>query len=469
VSTTRTYELGGGKYTATQNADGTWNVLDVPICGEIPEAHIDSHPWNGKPIDRAWMQKTVENHQGKFKDEGFLPPLHIKHHEDGKDRQLAGKFLPTRVGKLQYEGKETDVILADLTLIPDDVFQRIEKGELSYISIEASSWEDGKFTSCAIMDSDAPYFAFPNVTVGEKVTATGVAVEELVGSVGMSRAYSGTKEGVLVLCKAFTGVKLADDGTEKKDDAGDKTEKPGDGEADDAPKDPNEVVTPANDEMSLLKQILTTLNVLAKNFTGVGSTAAATQEPAENHAPVEQEKDAMSDPKEKKPAASAESTVQLAALEGKLAGLTQKIEDREKKDALVALASKYEAMLAGWHVTDSTRKTIALMAEKGEDAVKAFVESFKSSVPKDPPATLSEYEGGVSMSAPSSDPDAQKVLQQYASRGPEVQEQVQKFVAMHRAAKRHGLTQLSVESFVAAQFKGAEAQALHMAAAGSRN
>ena len=55
VSTTRTYELGGGKYTAVQNDDGsgTWNILDVPICGEIREKDVKGNP---QPIDKAWLE-----------------------------------------------------------------------------------------------------------------------------------------------------------------------------------------------------------------------------------------------------------------------------------------------------------------------------------------------------------------------------------------------------------------------------
>lgn len=470
--------MGGGKYTATQNADGTWNLLDVPICGEIPEAHIDSHPWNGKPIDRAWMLKTVENHQRKFKEEGYLPPLHINHHGPGVDPEPAGKFLPTRVGKLKYDGKDTDVILADLTLIPDEVFKRIEKGELPYISIETGSWDDGKFTSCAIMDSYAPHFSFPNVTVGEKVSTTGIAVEELVGSVGMSRAYAGIKGGVVVLCKAFTGIKLADD---DKGEADKDKSKPAFGKSDKSEDDdesaeeekPTEVdqnpAVEGGDVMAILKQLLVTTNLIAKNLSGVGGVAAQDQtKDDENEAPVEQEKP-MTEKKDEqvRPAAKADVEVKLGALEGTVAALKDTIETRNKKDALVALSAKYEAELKGWHLSDGTKKTIALMAEKGEDVLKAFVENFKATAPKDPPTSLAAFEQTVGM-ASTNDPAIEKVMQQYASRGPEVQEQVKGFVRLYAETKRAGLTTLSAERFVAAQFMGLASDSIRLNGAVAR-
>lgn len=452
--------MGGGKYTATQNSDGTWNILDVPICGEIPEAHLKTHPWNGKPIDLEWMIKTVENHQRRFKENEFCPPLHVDHHGDAIKNEKIGKFLPTRVGKMRYEGKETNVILADFIAIPDDVLLLFEKEKLPYISIEAASWDDAEFTSCAVMSDKSPYFRFPNLTIGSKVYAPAAAAEMLPAPVGMSQAYVGTQGGLLVLCKAFTGIKLADDGSEEKDEEK-PAEKPADEKTEEAEEKPAAAAaTPAGDPqaqiLAFLQRMDTTLTLIAKNFTGVGGADSAPTD--ENKAPVEQEKP-MTEEKKDKPAAASDVAVKLAALEkanaeltGKVAGLLDKDAERAKRDSVTSLASKYEVELAGYHLTETTRKTIALMAEKGEDALKAFVETYKTTVPKDPPTTLADYEGQIAAGAV--DTDAQKVLARFQARGPEALEKAKGFIGLWHRTKEAGRTRLGCEAFVDAQFMG---------------
>lgn len=452
--------MGGGKYTATQNADGTWNILDVPICGEVPAGE----KFAKSDVDKAWLQKAVDKHLIRFK-EGFEAPLHIHHHGTEKETIPAGTFIPRRVGKIQHSGETSNAIFADLTHIPANVFSEIEAGKFPYISVELGSWDDGEFTSCSLLDDERPYFAFPKVTVGTKVYSFTAEAERIAKPAGVAVAFraTGTDGRGLILCKFGGGIKLADD--EDKDEAAKDKDRPAFGkdksedsdESDDEEK-PTEVdqnpAVEGGDVMAILKQLLVTTNLIAKNLSGVGGVAAQDDDKDdENEAPVEQEKP-MSDEKDKeRPAASKDSEIKLQA---RVDALEADRDERKQQDAIKARADAAVVALKGWHINDKMRSRIQAFAAEGQKQLDLYVESIKADVPKDPPTTLSAFEQTVGATA--GDPEIEKVMQQYASRGPEVQEQVRGFIALYAEAKQNRLTTLSCESFVKAQFRGLQAR-----------
>lgn len=446
----RTYELGGGRYTAVQNSDGTWNVLDVPICGEIPKGAKA----NKFDIDKAWLERAVANAHSRLKTNDFRPPLHLGHHEIAQQVERVGEFVPQRVGKLNYNGKEIYALFADLTRIPERYFSQIEKGELPYLSIEVEKWESEEIASLAIMPTDTPFFRFPNVTIGTKVHSFVTEAERCVQpSMAVALRATGTDGvgiGGLILCKLGGGIRLNDDGSEKKDEekaeeqpkAGE--EKPADKKGEDAPAAP---AAPAAGEadgatmMAVLKQILAAVTTMAKAQSGVGAVEPAGDQ--DSKAPVEQEKP-MPDQKD---AASTPSTIKLQA---RVDALEAKDEERTKADAVKARADAAIASLKGWHLTDKMRSRILAFASEGQKQLDLYVESIREEVPKDPPATLQAFEQGAGIRVSAADPEADKVLAKYQTQSPEIQEKVRAAIALHARAKRMGAT-ASCEKFVEAQ------------------
>jgi hypothetical protein len=459
----RTYEVGGGKYTAVQNDDGsnTWNVLDVPIIGEIPKGGKK----NLQAIDKAWLEGAVKKHQDRLKG-GFRPPLHIEHHEPGVTTERAGEFIPQRVGKLKYQDRETHALFADLIRIPDQIFRRIEKGELPYLSVEIEKWDAGEIASLALMDDDSPYFRFPNVTIGTKIHSFAEAATK-VSEPMLVTALQATGTGGLILCKMSAGIRLNDDGSEKQYDAADKSDKSDksdkDSESDksekpnpaDKSKNPEtEVETEAEvdgeggDTKAMFKQILKLLTVMVKGQSGVG---ALPTEPKDDKTPVEQEKP-MADPKDKA-AASVDADVKLATLAGEVDGLKAKVAKREHDDEVKLRADKAISTLSGHHLTKDIKEKILLYA--GETAkpqlLDAYVESVKLNFPKDPPPTFAQFDAaGAGVTGKANDPEADKVLAKYANESPEVIEKVRTAIALHARSKRMGST-ASMEKFVEAQ------------------
>lgn len=168
-STTATLPAGvrGGAYAATQNADGTWNVLDVPTFA--------AHQRSGLTIDRAWLESAVKR-AGELQTGEYAPPLHVGHHSDGAAKR-AGYFMPRRVESRQFGGSAAPlpVLMSDLLSVPDSAYQEIKAGRLPYVSVEVADLRKPEITSLALLADDAPWFKFPLLTIGEEQSAVPLA------------------------------------------------------------------------------------------------------------------------------------------------------------------------------------------------------------------------------------------------------------------------------------------------------
>ena len=108
----------------------------------------------------------------------------------------------------------------------------------------------------------------------------------------------------------------------------------------------------------------------------------------------------------------------LAKLSGKVAALEAAMAANSRKENLEKLVNDGFKSLEGLTADDSLKGKILKLAENSKDpkeAVSTFVESFRASVPMTPPATLEEYEAGMSVH------DSPAVLK-FAQDGPEALE-----------------------------------------------
>jgi len=149
----------GGRYHIERLDDDLCVIYRVPIFGVVqPEER-----GNEEEIGEDWHTKAVHRMQSLIAD-GYMPPLHVGHHEFGKDVKPAGKFDANEVGLFRYNGKLQSVIFADL-YVDDHTAKLIAAGKLPYCSVELSGdWDEHEILSLALLDSEPPHFKFPLIT-----------------------------------------------------------------------------------------------------------------------------------------------------------------------------------------------------------------------------------------------------------------------------------------------------------------
>ena len=182
--------IPGGQFTARENPDGTYNVMDVPIFAE----HTVKTPKGEEfRIDREWMSKAIKNASLRRSRDNYLAPCHINHHGTGRDVQPAGFFLPKHVDSIEFEGREVDVMFADLVAIPRDVYQKIKQGGLPFRSVESHRITSPKpeIDSLALMADEVPFFRLSLLTIGKEIPFKGAIgkVERRNDSTEVACAY----------------------------------------------------------------------------------------------------------------------------------------------------------------------------------------------------------------------------------------------------------------------------------------
>ena len=155
------------QYQAKQAADGSWTIFNVPIFAEHQEKLPSGRLFN---VDRPWLEAALKRSLAR-QAEGYLPPLHVRHHARPGEVQAAtgaGRFQITRVGMLPYEGRMVWALFANLVGVRPEVYQKIRAGELPYRSVEILKPQVQEIDSLALLDDEVPYFRFPLLRVVEQ-------------------------------------------------------------------------------------------------------------------------------------------------------------------------------------------------------------------------------------------------------------------------------------------------------------
>ena len=156
--------MGIPVYRTERNPDGTVTIFDVPIFS----AHDEKRGEEELSFNASWLAGALKAGTQR-QEEGYLPPLHVRHHGDGSPVEAAGKFRVTRVGTIEHGGKLVPTIYADLVSVRPQVDERIKKGELSYRSVEILDVNKQEIDSLALLDDEVPFFRFPLLRVAESV------------------------------------------------------------------------------------------------------------------------------------------------------------------------------------------------------------------------------------------------------------------------------------------------------------
>lgn len=372
---TRKPKIEGGAYRAIDTQDGYYILQDVPVMGPVPKGEKN----NSDPIGEEWLSGAVKFGQDSYALNKIAYPIHIGHNDDlGLTRpEFAGYFKPTKLGTHKVNGKEQPAVFADWK-VKKSVFDRIQAGELPYHSPEIRNWSKQKISSLAILDSQPPYYPYPNMTVGEVVTDPTAKFD----------ARTSDDE--------FRIIKFAEG------------------------REAVEVVKPPA-ECAKCKEYEAMLKTKTESESSAGGNMSEIVKP--NAGPVEQavvtEKAVDAD---KKGVDTAKMLVKMeddpkiaakfAALEDKQAALEKKIAERENVERARVLEGKALADLAGYQIGDKAKAQIAKFSLEGEDKLKELVETLKEVTPRAAAGTFAEAEERMSLS---SDP----ILAKFADKGPD--------------------------------------------------
>lgn len=380
MSATSKPKINGGNYTAIDTKDGWYTLKDIPTLAPVKKGEKNA------PFDVAeeWFNDAVQFGQSAYKTGKIAYPVHITHTDDlgMHNPEFAGYFTPSKIGKMNLPDKgEVPVVFSDLK-VKKSAFEKMQNGELGYLSPEIRNWNKRRISSIALLDSIPPHNPFPLMTIGEvKEDASAQFSAELPAECVIARFADGFE-------------RVTFDPREDKKEPVKSEEKP---MAD---------VKPVQDEQP-------------------GKPSAAPVEQPVGAKPVvlsAVKMEAESDPK---------MAAKFAAMEDANAVLKARLDAIEGERKAKALELWGIDQMAGYQIGSAAKKSIAKFAAEGEAKLTEHIEMLKEVTPKDSPRTFAAAEAANAVSI--NDP----ALAKFAQAGPDKLEAAARFASEYRTLKAH--------------------------------
>lgn len=385
-------------YDAQQANDGTWTIFGVPI--------FSAHKRGDFEVDLAWLQKAFA--QGvKRHEEGYFPPLHVRHHEPGEQVKAAGKLRFSKLGTIRHDGHDVPTIFADLVGVRPEIYAKIRAGELSYRSVELLDVDKPEIDSLALLDDEVPFFRFPLLKIGSEaersqaftqyVRAGPVLAYHARGNHGSTLFHYGQstiKEKTMTTAtpEAFADdAQLADMMGKMMQVLAAIAEKLEVGKADEDEEEEPEAPPPA----------------MSAGPLEVGVPGAAATASAPNGA-----------------VAAAAAAGQFDALQAQVTALTAKLTNVQSE-------GRYEArsrdLIAKGFTEDHVKAYRAMAKDKGEVAAAAYAKALEDVGPADPPMG---FAAGMGLTGTAALPDAPEVAV-YGLKSPELLAEARSLASTH--------------------------------------
>jgi hypothetical protein len=488
TATQRTSKVFGGSYTAAHNADGTWDLYEVPVLSVLPKGAKVTVSFD---VGRAWLDRTLRRHQTMFEKGQRMHPLHLLHHKPGAQCRFAGFFLPKRVSAFDCNGRSVDTLFADFVRIPADVFAEIEAGKWPYVSAEVDDWNDNLLMSVSLLNTTPNFFEYPLLTVGDKLEqvpqesrgdliATRFDAEgdgPALGMLSLRRhartlfAYGGKEDDKKAGPGKPEGNAIGSDGQKEEVDGvkEEKTtpeQKPNGGDASkgagDSGAQPVTLEAVFDCVKGLSQQLGTLFQSLGIAPAGAAPTpldkgatpmseekpkvqpggdapvqpAAAAAKPAEAKKPDGTQLDAVK-PDAGAPAKLSPDAEKATQLSARVEALEAAKAARDAEDHRTAVVDQAMDDLKGWPQKPTLRATLLEAAKMGDDNLTLFVKSYQDSVPKDPAPTLAQLEHQMGRSLEVNIPEEAK---SYFQKGAEHAEAARQMCAEYPDMKRSGFS-----------------------------
>lgn len=429
-------------YRCEPDDAGTFTIRDVPIMGEVPKGEKG----NESPVGKEWLEAALAKLQTRAA-EGYLPPLHLRHHDWGAKAERAGVWRATRVGEIAYDGGKMWAIFADLELVPEATRAAMARGEWPYRSVEIHSYAEHEIGSLALLDSEAPFFKFPLLRLASPDPLDGDDGPMLLGAdterVTPYRGAATSMGSLAVALFRFGGAPMPDPTTNfaaptapppaaapPAAPATDAAPEPSD---DAKPKEPAPEAVPAWATGLIAK--VDQLMALIAPPKPVAEPAAAAPVAAPAGPPAQMAADA--------PAAKLSATDEAELAARRLGDAA-----RTKAEAIEALCGSAVAKLAAWHLDDATRGEIRRVAESGgAPALDAFVATYQRVAPRDPRRRLEDVIGS---GAVQTDPPE---VAAFAARGPTALEHARAAHGRWQSLKSSGYPVLPLGQFLSTEVR----------------
>ena len=155
-----THQAPGFKVTKT---DDKTIFHRVPIFAECERGDM--------AFGADWIAGAVAAAKQQERD-GYLPPLHTRHHEPATDVtdavRAAGVFRILDAGPITLQGKRVTAIFADLIVTDSFLASEIERMRYPYRSVEIFNTEGPpRINGLALLDHEAPYLELPMLFAGD--------------------------------------------------------------------------------------------------------------------------------------------------------------------------------------------------------------------------------------------------------------------------------------------------------------
>lgn len=207
VSTTETPPIAAQvQYQWREEADGTFTVLNLPVFSTLA---ANAHGHNPE-ITEDWL-KAAKARFGARKAEGYLPPMHLRHHRFDV-AQRAGHFELIRLGRHKVDGSYLPTLFANLIRVPADRFAEMRRGEWPYRSVEIHDYSAPEIDSLALLDSEVPFFRYPCMGLSDQGSQFQVSNNysdhplRAVAAHGKARAFLFRSTGGLFMDSQDTGT-----------------------------------------------------------------------------------------------------------------------------------------------------------------------------------------------------------------------------------------------------------------------
>ncbi len=428
-------------YRASKNSDGTWNIHGVPIFASNKLRKVE--------VTREWQDRAVRKAQERFKAVGHIPPLHENHTGGSAKVRNLGFVVPTHVGTLKtveedeagnLVTRDAAATYADFQRIPDADYQRIKRGELPYVSVEAGL-SDHELHSAALLPN-APAIKTPPIAIATEEPATLVAAYSAEGGTVRTTMRFAAAMDEKPSEKSAPETPPTPPAAEKPVEAP-KGEKPEDTvpKAEGSPDTPKAPETPGIDLTALYGQV-------AMLQSQVAALVAAAQKSAEAQTPAQPM--GATKPSPMPYAATPETATGSTSISPEQFGALVAQVDILKAEAEAAkVARERDAKVRGI-VTglaadgfavapDLEPKLVAMASEKGMPVVEAYAAAIRTHGRKSPPSTI---EGAIEA------PEDPAMTEAFGSLEPGVRAKADQYAAQYEAL--NGASSLKKVDFVRA-------------------
>lgn len=426
-----TKTLGG--YVASKLPDGTMVVHDVPIFVECERGEMQ--------FGKEWIEAAVEKAK-QAESEGYLPPLHIRHHEAGTEVKASGFFRITGTRNITFKGEKRLAVLADLHITDPDTQAEVMSKRLPYRSVEIMNVDKPALDSLALLDHEAPFLELPMLVVSQ--------IQRGTASANLSASSSLTHHPEGATCDAYFRRGAVRNLLFKVgDNAMDETQ-PGQAVAQEPKPEQKQQAEPSDGGVgAMVKAIIDALLPIL--------TAQLTK--AKEPEPTEQKPSA--DPNKPAPAAAPggesmskdteELSVKMAALAGENQAMKARLDtmaaEAERKEAVAVALKRLEGRPLG---ADLETKLAAFHKEHGAKAFAAYVDSMATTFA----AVPSDRAGSFSANTVVNTAEMSDAVKAYEKDGPTAVEQALKFSREWNTQRQYGL-RTSEKSYIEHQMKKA--------------